>query len=234
MRGWCAWLALLVLAGCGSSTGASDGGVDGGVVGEGGGSSCASDPLRTGLTAMQTGVSVDAFDCPILEWSAKLAEPDPMLFKALIYVESRFDQLAVACPNLPCGTPAGWSAAESGCYGLMQIVPACNPKPGDPGLLSNGHPNLTKDMGSPDWAGSVFNPNVNVQRGIGGIADNRGQMKKQFPGCTEEQYTMMALGSYASYGSTKSCTVWNKSYTDTVLQAYRQYSMAAGWAAHPY
>jgi hypothetical protein len=80
---------------------------------------CATDPLRTGLVAQQTGVSVDAFDCPILKWAAYYKEPDPMIFKAIIYVESRFDQTAVACPNYPCGTPAGWTAAESGCYGLM-------------------------------------------------------------------------------------------------------------------
>ena len=35
-----------------------------------------------------------------------------MVFKAQIYVESRFDNKAVACPNLPCGTPSGWTAAE--------------------------------------------------------------------------------------------------------------------------
>src|SRR5262249_38599867 len=36
--------------------------------------SCSPDPLHTGLVAMQTGVSVDAFDCPILEWTAKYGE----------------------------------------------------------------------------------------------------------------------------------------------------------------
>jgi phosphate/sulfate permease len=50
--------------------------------------SCSPDPLHTGLTAQQTGVSVDAFDCPILEWAAKYNEPDPMIFKAIIYVDA--------------------------------------------------------------------------------------------------------------------------------------------------
>ena len=40
--------------------------------------------FATGLTAQQTGVSVDAFDCPILEWTAKYGEPDAMIFKAII------------------------------------------------------------------------------------------------------------------------------------------------------
>jgi hypothetical protein len=225
-------MALVALLGCSNAASTTDGGT--GTGDSGGGASCATDPLRTGLTAMQTGVSVDAFDCPILEWSAKLGEPDPMIFKALMYGESRFDQLAVACPNMPCGTPAGWTAEESGCYGLMQIVLACNPKPGDPGLLPSGRPNLAKDMASSDWAGSIFNPNINVQRGIGGVAGNRAQVKKQFAGCTEDQYTMMAIGNYSSYGSTKGCTVWNKSYIDGLLQTYRQYAMAAGYPAHPY
>jgi hypothetical protein len=252
------WLGALavVLVACGdsgsgatSSGGASSGGTSSGGTssggtssggtssGDGGGvvsGSCDTDPLHTGLTAQQTGVSVDAFDCEILKWTAQYQEPDPMIFKAIIYVESRFDKTSVACPNLPCGTPSGWTASESGCFGLMQIVPACNPKPGDPGLLPNGHPNMTTDETASGWAGSVFNPDVNVGRGIAGIADNRAQVVAKFPGCTPDQYTLMAIGNYNSYGSTKSCTQYNTSYDDTVLTAYRQYATAAGYSAHPY
>jgi hypothetical protein len=190
--------------------------------------------LRTGLTAQQTGVSVDAFDCPILEWTARYAEPDAMIFKAIIYVESRFDEKAVACPNLPCNTPPGWTAAESGCFGLMQIVPACGGTPNGAGLLPNGHPNMTTDPSASLWSGSVFNPEINVEIGIAGIAGNRAQEVQKFPGCTADQYTMMAIGDYNSYGSTTSCTSYNTSYDDTVLAAYHQYATAAGYAAHPY
>jgi hypothetical protein len=197
-------------------------------------SSCTTDPLRTGLTAVQTGVSVDAFDCPILQWAAFYKEPDPMIFKAIIYVESRFDDTSVACPNLPCGTPKGWTAAESGCYGLMQVVPACADDPNGVGLLANGHPNLTTDPSASAWAGSIFNPNINIECGIAGVASNRAQVTKQFPGCTVDQYTMMAVGNYNSYGSTKSCTVYNTAYDDGVIAAYRQYSMAAGYTAQNY
>src|SRR5262245_21056532 len=107
--------------GDGSTTG-TDGGPGGPGPGDGSGASgsCESDPLRTGLVAQQTGVSADAFDCAILKAATKYAEPDPMIFKAIIYVESRFDATSVACPNLPCGMPAGWTDAESRCYGLMQ------------------------------------------------------------------------------------------------------------------
>ena len=66
-----------------------------------------------------------------------------MIFKAIIYVESRFDDTAVACPNLPCGTPGGWTTAESGCSGLMQVVPACGGLPDNAGLFANGHPRAT-------------------------------------------------------------------------------------------
>jgi len=196
--------------------------------------SCTPDVLRTGLTAQQTGVSVDAFDCEILKWTAKHNEPDAMIFKAIIYVECRFDKLAVACPNLPCGTPQGWTAAESGCFGLMQVVPACGGTPNNVGLLPNGHPNLTKDPSSSGWAGSIFNPDINIQIGIAGIAGNRAQVMKQFPGCTVDQYTMMAIGNYNSYGSTKSCTVYNTAYTSVVLDAYKQYATAAKYPAHNY
>jgi hypothetical protein len=195
---------------------------------------CSPDRLHTGLTAQQTGVSVDAFDCSILTWAARYGEPDPMVFKAIIYVESRFDDTSVACPNLPCGTPPGWTAAESGCYGLMQVVPACHDQPGDAGLLASGHPNLTTDMSATEWATSIFNPDVNIETGISGVAGNRAQVEKQFPGCTVDQYTMMAVGNYNSYGSTKSCTVYNTDYDNGVVMAYKQYAAAAGYPARGY
>ena len=196
--------------------------------------SCSPDPLHTGLTAQQTGVSVDAFDCPILEWAAKYNEPDPMIFKAIIYVESRFDDTSVACTNDPCGTPTGWTTAESGCYGLMQVVPACGDDPNDAGLLPNGQPNMTTDMSVRGWAGSIVHPNVNSEIGSSGVAGNRTQVEKQFPGCTADQYTMMAVGNYNNYGSTKSCTVYNTAYDDPVVTAYKQYAAAAGYPAHMY
>ncbi|HEY8090809.1 MAG TPA: transglycosylase SLT domain-containing protein, partial [Polyangiaceae bacterium] len=227
----------LVVPGCddggiGNGSASADdggGGDDGSTSG-----ACSPDPLHTGLTAQQTGVSVDAFDCPILAWTAKYAEPDAMVFKAIIYVESRFDDTSVACPNLPCGTPGGWTAAESGCFGLMQVVPACGGTPNSAGLLPDGHPNLTTDPSSNGWAGSIFNPDNNIEIGIAGIAGNRAQVKTQFPGCTEDQYTMMAVGNYNSYGSTKSCTVVNKAYDDAVIAAYKQYAAAAGYPPHGY
>lgn len=222
----------LALLGCGGSGGGSGGST--GSSGTTSPGSCDSDPLHTGLTAQQTGVSVDAFDCPILEWTAKYHEPDAMIFKAIIYVESRFDQTAVACPNMPCGTPDGWSADESGCYGLMQVVPACGGTPNDAGFLPDGHPNLTTDVSSSDWKGSFFNPEVNIEIGIAGVAGNRTQVKQQFSGCTEDQYTMMAIGNYNSYGSTKSCTEYNTDYDSIVLMAYQQYADAAGYPAHDY
>jgi hypothetical protein len=229
--------ALALLSGCGGgSTAAGSGGgtTTSGATTTIGAGSCSADPLHTGLVAMQTGVSVDAFDCPILEWTAKYGEPDAMIFKAIIYVESRFDQTSVACPNLPCGTPSGWTADESGCFGLMQVVPACGPTPNDAGLLPSGHPDLTTDTSSAAWAGSIFNPENNIEIGIAGVAGNRAQEKQKFSGCTEDQYTMMAIGDYNSYGSTKSCTQYNTAYDDVVIMAYQQYAQAAGWPAHGY
>jgi Transglycosylase SLT domain len=231
--------AIFCVIACSSSSGAPSNGTtttttsgDGGTTVTSG--SCDTDPLHTGLTAQQTGVSVDAFDCSILEWTAKYKEPDPMIFKAIIYVESRFDDTSVACTNDPCGTPAGWTTAESGCYGLMQVVPACGDDPDDAGLMSNGQPNLTTDATSGDWAGSIFNPEVNIEIGISGVAGNRAQEMKKFPGCTTEQYTLMAVGDYNSYGSTKSCTEYNTDYDNPMLDAYKQYATAAGYAAHNY
>ncbi len=193
---------------------------------------CDPDPLRTGLGDRP---NLDDYDCLILDATARHGEPDAMIFKAITWVESRFQVDAAACPNLPCGTPSGWSTAESECFGLMQIVPACNPKPGDPGLLSNGHPNLTTDANATLWTTSIYNPTVNIDRGVAGVADNRRQVEQQFSGCTEDQYTLMAIGNYNSYGSTKSCTVYNADYDDgLVLPQYKKYCAAAGWTARPY
>ncbi len=219
--------------GSGTGTGPGTGGSEdaGGPVAFDGGS-CSPDPLKTGLVAMQTGISVDSFDCDILEWAAKYGEPDPMIFKAIIYVESRFDDTAVACPNDPCGTPAGWTTAESGCFGLMQVVPACDGS--DAGLLPNGQPNMTTSPTAAGWAGSIFNPRINIELGVSGVAGNRAQVEKQFPGCTTEQYTMMAVGNYNSYGSTTSCTSYNDAYDTGVVTAYQMYATAAGYPAKDY
>jgi len=224
---------LAMLAACGSSSGGkakSDAAFDLGIIT----GACDLDPLRTGLVTTQNGLSVDLFDCQILEWTNHYNEPDPMIFKAIIYVESRFDQTSISCPNLPSGQPSGWTTQEAGCLGLMQIVPACNGTPGSVGLLSNGHPNMTTDTTSAMWATSIFNPNINVDVGIYGVNDNRMQEKAKFSGCTEDQYTLMAIGDYNSYGSTTSCTNYNTTYDNLVLDAYRMYSTAAGYPAHAY
>ena len=196
-----------------------------------GSGTCNPDPLHTGITDQ---ANTDSYDCLLLHFTQKYSEPDAMIFKAIIYVESRFQVDAAGCPNLPCGIPPGWSAAESECFGLMQIVPACNPRPGDLGLLSSGHPNLTTSEAQPLWSTSIFNPAINIERGIAGIADNRRQVVAQFPGCTEEQYTLMAIGNYNSYGSTTSCTTYSTSYDDVVLARYDTYCAASGWTPHPY
>ena len=195
---------------------------------------CDMNPLKTGLVAEQTGVSVDMADCSILTWAAQYGEPDPMLIKAMIYGESRFDYAATGCPNLPCGTPAGWTEEESHCYGLMQVVPACGPIAGDAGLWPDGHPNLTKDTNSIDFNGSVYNPDVNIHIGVAGFAGNRAEVKMLFPGCTEDQYTLGALGNLASHGSTTGCDAYNTDYINYILPAYFEYSMAAGYPPHAY
>jgi hypothetical protein len=190
--------------------------------------------LRTGLVAQQTGVSVDAFDCEILGAAQQYDEPDPMLIKAIIYVESRFDQTAVGCPNMPCGQPSGWTAEEAGCLGLMQVVPACGGSSKDVVLLPNGRPNMTTDTTSSDFAFSIFNPEVNIQIGVAGIAGNRTEVEQLFSGCTEEQYTLMAIGNYNRHGSTTSCTEINFEYVEVVLEAYTEYAAAASCEAIEY
>jgi len=195
---------------------------------------CDSDPLLTNLPPLWNGNSVDAYDCPILEFTAQYGEPDAMIFKAIIYVESRFQYDAVGCTgNGPCCPDRGWTAAECACLGLMQTGPSCSSS-SPLGLLPNGRVDLETDPDCAGFAGSVFNPLVNIELGIAGVSRNRARMREDFPGCTEDQYTMMAIGEYNNYQSTQSCTVYNSDYDRAVLQAYDEYSAAAGWPAHPY
>lgn len=226
--------SLLVPTGCdGGSSNDPSSGTDAGTTPPDAGT-CDPDPLKTGLPPLFNGLSVDVYDCPILAFTAKYKEPDAMIFKAIVYVESRFQHDAVGCTgNGPCCPQSGWTAAECACLGAMQTGPECGSS-SKLGLLPSGHPDLATDPNNPDWANSCFNPWVNVELGIAGIAGNRAQVKKQFPGCTEDQYTMMAIGNFNSYGSTKSCTVYNTTYDKAVLDAYKSYSAAAGWPAHPY
>jgi hypothetical protein len=216
---------LVLVAACGSSSPSDPPPVS---------TDCADHPLETGLTAIQTGISVDSFDCEILDASDKYAEPDPMLFKAIIYTESRFDYSSIGCTNLPCGQPDGWSIDEAGCLGVMQIVPACGGTPGDIGLLPNGHPNMELDTSAAAFGTSIFKPAINIEVGIAGLAGNRDEVEGLFPGCTEDQYTLMALSNYGNHGSAQGCTIINHDHVDSVLEAYREYATAAGYAPRPY
>jgi hypothetical protein len=221
---------VLIATGCG---GGGDAGTDGGATPPDV-RTCDPDPLKTSLPALFNGNSVDMYDCPILDFTAKYDEPDAMIFKAIVYVESRFQFDAVGCTgNSGCCPERHWTGNECACLGAMQSGPACDGS-SPLGLLADGHVDLATDQSSADWANSVFNPEVNIELGIAGIAGNRAQAKQQFPGCTEEQYTLMAIGNFNSYGSTKSCTEYNTTYDDAVLDAYQQYSAASGWPAHAY
>jgi hypothetical protein len=211
----CAWLAIA--AGCEVENRA-----------------CEPDPLRTGITIEWSGIPVDRYDCKVLRFAEEYAEPDAMIFKAIIDIESNFEHDADGCPNLPCGIPEGWTEPECHCFGLMQVVPACGGSAVDLGRLANGHPNMTTEPSMPGWATSIFNPEINIELGIRGVASNRQRMMEGFPGCTEEQYTLMAIGEYNSYGTTQSCTEINAEYVAAVLEAYHLYSAASGWPERAY
>jgi len=195
---------------------------------------CDPDPLRTDLPPLWNGLSVDIDDCPILEFTATYNEPDAMIFKAMIKVESNFTYDAVGCTDRgPCCPEIGWSPSECACLGVMQNGPNCGEYEGL-GLYPDGHPNMERDPNCAEFDNSMFNPVVNIEIGISRVARNRERMMDSFPGCTEDQYTMMAVGEYHSYQSTQSCTVFNFNYDRAVLEAYNEYAAAAGWPARPY
>lgn len=84
------------------------------------------------------------------------------------------------------------------------------------------------------FANSIYNPEVNIHVGVAGFAGNRAEVEMLFPGCTEDQYTLMALGNLASHGSTTGCTAYNTDYIDYILPAYFDYCTAAGYTPHAY
>ncbi len=222
-------ISALAPLGCNGGTGITP--YDGGPPDAG---ACTPDPLKTGLPALFNGNTPDMYDCPVLAMTAKYNEPDAMIFKAIMYVESRFQYDAVGCTsNSGCCPQSNWTNAECACLGVMQSGPTCGGT-STLGLLPDGHPDLETDPNASDFANSCFNPWVAIELGVSGIAYNRTQEKQKFPGCTEDQYTLMAIGDFNSYGSTKSCTVYNTTYDTAVLDAYKQYSAASGWPAHPY
>ncbi|HVR01363.1 MAG TPA: transglycosylase SLT domain-containing protein [Polyangia bacterium] len=189
------------------------------------GTSCpASDPLKT------NNAKVDAYDCVVLAECTKWGMPDPMIVKSQIQQESSFNEFAVS-PDSPCGIMQGWTDAESKSFGLIQTTPACGEAKS--ALLSNGHPNLTKDMTSALWATSVFNPTINLDEGIKTDVDSLKALKAQYPGCTAAQYNMMAAGAFNSgTGAISGCGRYNaraQAYVDAITSHYHQYAASAGW-----
>jgi hypothetical protein len=176
----------------------------------------------------------DVHDCLILDQARAASEPDPMVFKAQVSLESNFNVFAVS-PDSPCAIPSGWTDAESKSFGLMQLTPACGWLMA--ARLPDGHPNMTKDIASDLWATSVFNPLVNIAEGVRAIRVNRATVTRRYPGCTEVEYTRMALAAFnRGSGSVTGCNAMSagaEGYVALVLSRYRDLATTAGWA-NPY
>jgi hypothetical protein len=195
---------------------------------EAGACSAASDPLKTNSTR------TDAYDCTILDLSARYGHPDPMMVKAQIEQESSFDVFSIS-PDSPCGTHAGWTDAESKSFGLIQVTPACGEA--SAALLPDGHPNLTMDMTSSMWATSVFNPVVNLSEGVKSIVGSLKALRAKYAGCTDAQYVLMSAGAFNSGdNAVTGCAMFNaraQNYVNAVLSHYGPFAKAAGWP-NPY
>ena len=144
----------------------------------------------------------DQFDSYIINAANHYGITDKMMVKSMIRQESHFDTFAVS-PDIPCGVPPGWTDQESRSFGLMQVTPACLEDGGD-------RPDLTTDKNSPNWVGSWFNPEYNINQGVKSLSDTLLTMKSKFLGCSNEQYMLMALGAYNSgEGAISGCGLWN-------------------------
>jgi hypothetical protein len=208
-------------AGAGGHAGGGSGGGSGGTAGV---ACMTKDPLKT------NNAKQDAYDCAIIDVANKWGMPDPMIVKSQIQQESSFQIFAISGDS-PCGIKAGWTDAESKSFGLIQTTPACGEAKGS--LLANGHPNLTQDMSSAQWATSVFNPPINLDSGVQTDAESRKSLKAKYAGCTDAQYNMMAAGAFNSGDSAVlGCTSYNtraQTYVTFITQHYKQFAAAAGW-----
>jgi hypothetical protein len=161
-------------------------------------------------------------------------EPDPMIFKAQVSLESGFEVIAIS-PDMPCPIPAGWTEDESKSFGLMQLTPACGWL--KKARLPNGHPNLERNDTSALWATSVFNPTLNVEEGVRAIQVARTSMKAKFANCTVAQYTTMSLSAFnrgeSSVSGCGTVSMAGANYIRDVLSRYEILARAAGYL-NPY
>ncbi len=180
----------------------------------------------------------DAYDCQILE-SARLAnEPDPMVFKSQISLESNFSLYAVS-PDSPCdgGREPGWTEPETKSFGLMQLTPACGWLPN--ARLADGHPNLAHEEDAALWPTSVFNPAINITEGVRAIMVDRANVRRDYPGCTDDDYTLMALGAFnQGENAVSGCglpmmSLSAQNYVRIVLSRYMELAGRAHWP-YPY
>jgi soluble lytic murein transglycosylase-like protein len=175
---------------------------------------------------------VDQYDELILGAADGHGHPDPMLTKAMMAQESSFDREAVSA-DAPCGIPAGWTSEESRSLGLLQVTPACT----DFGLKPDGHPSMAKSAAEPYWEVSLFNPAYNVDRSVFAWVAQHHQFQSQYPGCSENDYRLMATAAYnQGQGGVSGCAAWNaggQTYLDRVLTHYRSFAGSAGWP-NPY
>jgi transglycosylase-like protein with SLT domain len=214
-------------SGSGGSSGMTGTAGSSGNAGAGGASTSncpATDPLKTNKAKQ------DAYDCSVLQVSAKWGMPDPMIVKCQIQQESSFNVFSISGDS-PCGIMQGWTDAESKSFGLIQTTPACGEAKS--ALLPNGHPNLDQDMSSALWATSVFNPTINLDEGVKTDTDSLKALEKKYAGCTDAQYNMMAAGAFNSGdNAVLGCGMYNaraQMYVDAITSHYHQFALAAGW-----
>jgi hypothetical protein len=188
----------------------------------------AANPLRT-CNAKQ-----DAYDCQILSLTMAAGEPDAMIFKAQVSLESNFEVISIS-HDMPCPIPSGWTLDESRSFGLMQLTPACGWL--KKARLPNGHPNLERDDTSALWATSVFNPTLNVEEGVRAIQVARTSMKAKFTGCSVVEYTKMSLSAFnqgeSSVTGCGTVSTAGTTYIRAVLARYEILARTAGYA-YPY
>ena len=100
-------------------------------------------------------------------------------------------------------------------------------------MLASGRPNLTQNQADPLWPSSVYNPALNIDRGVHAIAEAFHYFKERFPSCPNSTLVKMAGAGYVgNWEEINSCGDLGNGdmieYVDHVLRFYETH-----WGTYP-
>ena len=189
----------------------------------------AAPPPPSGTELTTGNVNEDVYDDLIIQYCTLHGHPNPRIIKCQVKWESDqiFDPFCTSA-DTPCGIFPGWTSLESRSFGLLQVTPACGESGNGRMLLANGHPNMTTSSASTLWGGSVYNPSLNLDIGIGAITGGYDYFKSLYPSCSDLNLVLMAAAGYVgNWEGITGCGVWTEpgqiDYINNIERIYEEW-----------